>query len=349
MDQLERELVLRRKIGGSWADKGDDDKSALRALRLATARASRKVMNLRLDVIGGSHAERSDDTLAEAIEEDGLLLQLQRDGAVSGAAILSPSLVNALVQQQTYGALFPSEDGERTYTDTDAALCAPICEEILNRATALTDREPDRHALNGHAFSARVKELPSLLVALEGDRFRVFDLTVEIEAGMAQGRLTFVAPVWEPPMVTTDQAPSGQGLTLGDAAMHALVRLNAIMCRIPLMSKDLMALSEGDFLPLPAYRLDRTELLTMSGKPIAAGRLGRVDGLRAVRVNETTAPGADFASAPDVVSRGLSTPQTAVDIGDDGDFDLDQMDQQEAIKEISQLAGLERDALDNAS
>jgi hypothetical protein len=38
-----------------------------------------------------------------------------------------------------------------------------------------------------------------------------------------------------------------------------------------------------------------------------------------------------------------------VDIGDDGDFDLDQMDQAEAIKEISQLAGLERDALDNAS
>lgn len=349
MDELEQASVLRRKIGGPRADKGDDDKPALRALRLATARASRKVMNLRLDVIGGSHAVHPAETLGDGIEDVGLLLQLQRDGAVSGAAILSPSLVNAVVQQQTYGALFSSEDGDRTYTDTDAALCAPICEEILSKAAELADREPDRHALGGHVYGTRVRELQSLLVALEGDRFRVFDLTVEIEAGMAQGRLTIVAPVWEPPAMPVDQPVSGRGLTLGDAAMHAPVRLNAVMCRIPLMSRDLMALSKGDCLPLPAYRLDRTELLTMSGKPVAAGRLGRVDGLRAVRVNETTAPDSEFASAPDVASPGLSTPHAAEDVGEEEDFELDQMDQDEAIKQISQLAGLEQDALDTAS
>ncbi len=351
MAMTENNSVLRRKLGGSPAEEPAEDRSSIRALRLATARVSRDMLDLRLDVIGGAQGTNQAADLPGLFANDHLLMVFEGEAGVSAAVALGPELVGALIQQQTFGTLVSLDGQARAFTDTDAALCAPFAEAVLARASELAESAEDRACLQGHRFSTRGQDPASVVISLEGDRFRVFDLTLDIAVGTGQSRLIAVLPEGAPRAREPAQGmvSDGTGETLGHVASNASVRLNAVMCRVPLPLSELSALNPGDLLPLPAYRLDRTELLTMSGQSVGTGRLGRVEGLRAVRVNETTAPETDFTgpsaprSAPPAALALSEQPGTAQP-PEEEDFALDQLDQDEAIKRISELAGLEQEA-----
>lgn len=133
----------------------------------------------------------------------------------------------------------------------------------------------------------------------------------------------------------------------------------------------------GDVLPLVRERLEETELVAINGQSVAAGRLGQINGLRALRLNETGVPmdredrhgEAGFASrviAPgpsvddpltvdgSIVASGTGSAGLPVLIGEgttgplDDEQDeeegtgnlLDRMTPEEAAAEITQLAGL---------
>ncbi len=352
MENSDDVSILRKKMHDRAAAPGDVTRPILRALRLAMARVSRDRLGLRIDTIGGTHDVQPPEALVPVLRDDHLLLFLEGEAGISGAVALGPDLVRALVQQQTIGMLLPSEGAAREFTDTDAALCAPVVEEVLKRAAALSGLAEDRDALSGHGFGARAQDGQSMALALDGEQFRAVELTLDIGAGTAQSRLAVILPDATPAEVAAEETATGRR-TLGDAALGASVRLNAIMCRMPVALGELARMQPGDVLPLPAYRLDRTELLTVSGQSIGVGRLGRVDGLRAVRVNETSIPDPDFiepqAPEPDTVELTL-TPEPAEEPPrkpepEAEDVALDLMDQEAALKHISELAGLGQDDL----
>lgn len=348
--------TLRQKLDRGQAPRAGGERSLLRALRIALARVSRDQLGLSLDVIGATRTAAPQDDLAGFLPDDSLLILLDGPDGQSGALALDTRLVTAMIQQQTMGSVSPGLAGDRVFADTDAALCAPTVSAMLTAAADLAEAPEDRLCLTGYAFGARAEDGKSLALALQGDGFHVFDLKLDVQSGAAQAGMVVILPVRNLPKDDGTGTAQSSGTTLQDVALTASVRLNAVLCRLNVSLDDLAALKQGDLLMLPGCRLDRTELLSMSGQRVGSGRLGRAEGVRALRVNETSLPNPSFA---------LSEPGSAVENQHRSDVarpvidavpannvpkrpgeekeTLDQMNPDEAMARITELAGLKPD------
>lgn len=372
--------VLERKLAAAGAAERGTGRSALRALRLALARTAKALYDLPLAVIGAKQSRSDHDNIARFLADDRLLVLLDGAQGLAGAASLDGPCVAALIQQQTMGRVTGTAMAERAFTGTDAALAEPLIETLLSRAADLSDDPQDRRCLSGFRFGARVKNVRSLALALEADRFRVFELSVDIAEGAMQGAICLLLPdLPEDPDESGKKggkkAPQGPSMEQAFGVMRA--DLTATICRLRLPLDQLTSMQPGDVLPLMRERLEETELVTIDGTSVAAGRLGQVNGLRALRLNETTvlpdepdSPSANgFANRviaapaeekdvvtlegsltsspapPPVAQAGLpavidTNPPPEPEQESDPDTLLAQMTPQEAAAEITMLAGL---------
>jgi flagellar motor switch protein FliM len=373
--------VLERKLAAASQANRATGRSALRALRLALARTARDLFDLPLAVIGAKQARCDHAGLARFLGEDQLLVLLDGSDGLAGAVSLDGACVAALIQQQTMSRVTGTAMAERAFTGTDAALAEHLIETLLSRAAELADLPEDRRCLSGFRFGARVEDIRSLELTLDADRFRVFSLTVDIAEGAMQGAICLLLPDL-PADPVKPGTKGGQAVAPGprmDQAFGVMrADLTATICRLRLPLSELAAMQPGDVLPLMRERLEETELIAINGRPVAAGRLGQINGLRALRLNETVSahdpldsptengfasrvvvdePDGDGPLTLDgsVVHPEEALPQQAglpavIDAGGSGnaatqqDSDsanlLDHMTPEEAAAEISQLAGL---------
>ncbi len=365
----EAKSTLQRKVAGARERGGaHGDRSALRALRQALGRSSRDIVELPLSVIGATQSRASQDELLRHLDDDRLLILLDGPDGLSGVATLDLALISALIQQQTTGRVSPKAPEARAFTDTDAALAAPLLEDLLSRAAELTAVPSDRACLTGYRFGALAEDAQSLALTLEAERFRVFEMTIDIAAGQRQGVIGLVLPEREsavaPPARGKDKGNDGPHL--GEAVMAAHAELRVILCRMHLPLAELSALRPGDVVPLVTHRLDKTELQSISGQYLTVGRLGQADGFRAIRLNESQLADEDNSAAPvgramPAVSdmrarqlalrtapgdgspgRGAASPEADIDMLDPDDL-IDAMTPDQAAAEISELAGLSVD------
>jgi len=282
--------VLKRKLAAANDDDRGAGRSALRALRLALARVAKELFDLPLGVIGATQARCDHDGVAGFMSDDRLLVLLEGSGGKAGVVSLDGACVAALIQQQTMNRVTGSPMTERAFTGTDAAMAEPLIEALLARAAILSDLADDQRCLSGFRFGAQVSDVRSLLLALEADRFRVFSLTVDIAEGAMQGAICLLLPDLPPDPAKMGAKgkpaqPPGPRMDQAFGVMRA--ELTATICRLRLSLSELAAMQPGDVLPLMRERLEETELVAIDGRPIAAGRLGQINGLRALRLNET--------------------------------------------------------------
>ncbi|MBT3139526.1 flagellar motor switch protein FliM [Phaeobacter gallaeciensis] len=280
--------ILARKVALAQDDGQDSKRSILRALRLSLARAADDTFDLAMSVIGATQARRSAETLAAGVAEDRLYLLLLGPEDRMGAACVDRACLTAIIQQQTMGQVFEGAPSERAFTGTDAAMVAPLIDTILPRAADQCETLTDRRCLTGYEFCSRVEDSRALLLAMEADDYRTFDLTIEIAGGKAQGQITLILP--DIPdlvedMEESDGAEAGLRLDQSFGVMRA--DLQAVISRVRLPLSAFADMKPGDVLPLIGNKLDRTEILTIDGKQIALARLGQCRGVRAVRLNET--------------------------------------------------------------
>jgi flagellar motor switch protein FliM len=291
--------ALQRKLARAREGAQTGDRSALRALRQAAGRAARDTMDLTLTVIGATQSRAGQDDLGRNLEDGRLLILMEGPDGLTGGAMLDLPLVSALIQQQTRGAISPGAAAARPFTDTDAALSAQLVETLLRRAADLTQLPADRACLTGYGYGARIEDTHSFALALEADHFRIFDLIVDIASGLHQGSLGLILPEREgadagaATGALRDAGKPPEGPRLGDRMMTTPAELTAILCRLHLPLDELTAMKPGDRLPLAPLWIEKTELQTISGHFVAAGRLGQSDGYRAIRMNET-----EFTSEP---------------------------------------------------
>ncbi len=349
--------ALARKLSVGQGDLVDRPRSILRALRLGFARAAGERFNLPLAVIGAKQADRAQAGLATTLVEDWLLLKFTgSDGVV--AACLDLNCVSAIVQTQTIGDVTPDAPAERGFTDTDAAMAAPLVEDALRRAVVLVDPE-DQQGLMGFEYASRAVDLRGLTLSLVADSYRVFDLTVELGGGLRQGQITIVLPDPPAPDEAEIELDVDTGPRLEQSSGVVRAELNAVVCRMRLPLAHLSGLEVGSLLPLTGARLDRTEVLTIERTRASVGRLGQSGGMRAVRLNENVPlpaldalEPAEFIESRPASVRGdmadtdvdiLSDPldmvasSTGVDPLHD---DLSLVEPDRMVAEISQLAGL---------
>ncbi|WP_170384736.1 FliM/FliN family flagellar motor C-terminal domain-containing protein [Ruegeria atlantica] len=350
--------ALARKLSVGQEERDDRSRSALRALRLAFARAAGDKLQLPLTVIGAKQSVRATEALIDRIGDDWLILQFVNGNGVVAAACMDMGAASAIVQVQTIGEVLSDTPASRPYTHTDGAMIAPLVEDALMRAVELVDTPADQSSLSGYEYSFRLDDLRAMSLALVEDMYRVFELTVELGGGLRQGRISVFLP--ELPNAeedaTTDES-TGPVLEKASGVLRA--ELDTVICRMTLPLASLSDLGVGDILPLTGSRLDRTEVLTIDRRRAAIGRLGQCGGMRAVRLNEyaplsaLTQPGAeDFREARTTkpLQRGLDMPlQTDIPqapdslesvASSDAALNLNFADSNQIAAEISELAGL---------
>ncbi|MCG7518831.1 FliM/FliN family flagellar motor C-terminal domain-containing protein [Ruegeria sp. Ofav3-42] len=350
--------ALARKLSAGQEEQGEKPRSVLRALRLAFARTAGDRIQLPLSVIGAKQSNRAPDDLTDAAGQDWLLLQLSNDDGMSAAVCMDMGAASAIVQVQTIGEVMSAPPAARDYTDTDAAMVAPLMEEALTRAVGLVEAATDRSSLSGYEFRARLVDLRSLTLAMVEDAYRVFELTVELGGGLRQGQISVLLPELPAEQGAGDTKPEELGPNLEQASGVVRAELNTVISRMSLPLATLSGLVVGDVLPLVGSRLDRAEVLTIDRTRAAVGRLGQCGGMRAVRLNEYAASSPEHSDTPDFLEARSNVARQEVldepaqaslshsvvpsdsaamsDIGKGLGFENpDQM-----VAEISQLAGL---------
>ncbi|WP_050603267.1 FliM/FliN family flagellar motor switch protein [Ruegeria sp. 6PALISEP08] len=305
--------ALARKLSVGKKDLGDRPRSGLRALRLGFARAAGDRLNLPLAVIGAKQSSRSAEDLGETIGQDWLLLVFE---GVEGrsAVCLDPHLVSAIVQTQTIGEVMPDDPAPRVFTDTDAAMAAPLIEAALTRSADLIDTVDEPVCLAGHEYSTRAANLRELSLAMTHEVYRSYDLTVDLANGVRQGHISVFLPETSAALEVAEQDLEHSGPRIEQSSGVVRADLNAALCRMTLPLSALSAMRIDDVLPLPGARLDRTVVLTIDRTRAGVGRLGQCGGLRAVRLNEHAAlPALSGAEAQEFIeSRGRLRPQDNV-------------------------------------
>jgi flagellar motor switch protein FliM len=347
----ERSSVLQRKLARARDGAANGARSIQQALRLAVARTASKQLDLPLAAIGVEQARSDLDGLAKLLPDDALLVLMDGPEALTGAVCLDLALTSALVQQQIIGRVSEKPAPERPFTDTDAAMVAPFLEAALDLAAELAQLKADRACLARYRYGARAEDPRNLMLALEADRFRVFDLSVDIGAGLHKGRLMLVLP--EPKMADVEPPlPGEKSSVMGETALELTAELQVVLTRLTVPLARLAGMKPGEQLVLPFFRLDRTELVNIEGNAVALCHLGQAGGVRAIRINETLdvarlphettetgfAPHPAPAGFPDDAAARL--PAVLHDEDDEDDAAFSRMSPEEAAAEISQLAGL---------
>lgn len=363
MVTTESNSALKRKTDANREGASMAGRSAAGALRLGIARAAANLFDLAISVIGIRQVRADQDVVGQYLPDQKLLILLDGPPGLTGALVLDRALMVALVQQQTMGRVTARTPDERPFTATDAAMVAPLVDATLERAAKLAELPADVLCLTGFRFGARVEDRRSALLALDADEYRVFDLTLELDGGPLQGEMCLILPDQKPQAGTTQEPSTAQDSpTLGHAIGVARADLIAVISRVRVPLAELSKMQPGDLLPLVQERLDRIELVSITGQKVAVARLGQTGGLRALRLNENRSPMQGdrdaFASGIATKTPVLDDPMTveghlvdpeiepvSVHVAPDTDSEDDYsgMSPEAAAVEISALAGLDAD------
>ncbi|OZB16545.1 MAG: hypothetical protein B7X55_07835 [Rhodobacterales bacterium 34-62-10] len=308
---------LRRKAKIARDEQEARAMSPLRALRLATEKTADASFSLVLSVQGIERALVDHAGLLKMVPDGVLLLLLDGpDGAV-GVMTLDAATLAALIEMQTVGQVLARPLRERPLTRTDAAMAAPLVDGILHRMSQHLLDHPDAYWTCGYRYGAMIDDRRSLGMALGAPDFHVFRLPLDIADGLRSGEVMLALPQRLAPSVTTNGTDAGEiSAQLQERVLDAPVRLDAILCRLSLPLSDFGRLAVGDVLPLPSDALREIAIEAAGRQLVATGRLGKVDGMRALRLtnpdHRLTPVGSPDLSAQAAPPRSAKGPSSAV-------------------------------------
>lgn len=298
---------MARKIARSGQGAAQSARPLLRALRRGLAQASAHVAGPAMAVIGATENSFPRDLLSAHLEEQRLMLVLGEPGGLTAAICIDCQATAAMIRYQTMGEVGSQPPDDRPFTDTDAALLAPLAEQVLAEAGALLGEAEEWQCLHRYRFESRQKKLSDLVLAMGQEQYRLCDLVVDIGHGACQGQITVVLPdqVEEQDAQPNEAASQPAGLECNFGLMRT--ELRAVLTRLHVPLSALSGLKPGDTLPLESCPLDEAELLTIDGRALARARLGQCRGMRALRLNET--PPEPYSEPTDVeIFNDLSQP-----------------------------------------
>ncbi|MFP4275251.1 MAG: FliM/FliN family flagellar motor C-terminal domain-containing protein [Paracoccaceae bacterium] len=305
--------VLRRKASAGRRQQEARLPSPARALRLGLARAAKDRLDLALSVAALTEQRLEQEAVLPALPAGALIVLLDGPGGAVGAAVLERDLLAGLIEQQTIGRVLSRPADPRPFTATDAAIAAPLLEGMLERMEETLGSQAGATGLGGFRFGAHIPEARVLGLALQAPHYRLFRLALDLAAGARGGELCLAFPWREAGPAARTSAP-GRNAPKGleQVALGVPAELVAVLHRMQLPLSRATALAPGDLLELPSEALETVMLEGPCGKPIARGRLGRIDGARAVRLSggKALAPETPAAPGPDEPAPSPAPPAT---------------------------------------
>lgn len=276
---------LRRKAKFARDDHEARAMSVARALRMGLEKAADVDLGMALVVQTVQRSAADLPTVLGQIPGDVLLLLLEGPQGARGSMTLDAGIITSLIEAQTMGQVLTRPAMTRSMTRTDAAMAAPLVDGILTRlATHLVDH-PDAYWASGYRYGAMMEDGRSLGLSLTSPDYHVFRLTLDIGPGARAGEMTLALPCLANPadrMSAPDLAEATQQFQ--GRVMDAPVRLDAVLCRIFLPLSQVSRFKAGDLLPLLTDASRDIAVETVGRRTVAMARLGKIDGLRAVRL-----------------------------------------------------------------
>ncbi|MCK0149245.1 FliM/FliN family flagellar motor switch protein [Marivita sp. S6314] len=307
---LERKAQAQRKALGVGAV------SVPRALARSLSIAADALWGLGLSCDLVHHDSSAADRALRYVTPDQLLLVLETETGARGLVAVDRSLLTGLIEIQTLGKVtqFPLDD--RRFTPTDAAMVAPLLNAALPRCASMLSTQPDMAHLHGFAFGALVDDLQAATLALEADAYQVLVYTINLEGETRTGRAVFCFPE---PVADAMDAKGGQQGKYRAVLQLVPTRMHAVLTRIHLPLSKARALRPGDVLEISPGAVTTASLVVDGGFVAAQGKLGQLNGFRALRIGSEdpraprAAPSDPVLSGPDAPSPVDQGSQTATD------------------------------------
>lgn len=284
--------------------------SPAKALRRALSRTADVLWELPLVTQGVSQELLDQEGCLDVLSPGDLLVLLDGPNGAIGLVSVDRSMMTGMIEIQTISMITAMPVEDRPLTPTDAAMMAPLIDGALTRFEDNLIGHPLLGELQGYRFGAMVEDARTAGLLLEAPSYRVFRVAIELAGGKRQGELQIILPEHAPcEREAPENVPSGPGKH-EDRLMLVPAQIEAVLCRLRLPLSRIGALKVGDVLPLPADVLAKAELMAGGGHRMARGRLGQMNGLRAIRLTwpEGARP-VHMAANKDTPSGELARPE----------------------------------------
>lgn len=285
--------VIRRKIHRSRPTQAEGAPGADRGWRLALARAARDAMGLDLEFRSLTIARRSLAEILDLVPDRALLALLDGPMGGLGVILLAPMVTATFIEKQTLGRLSAQPPAPRKASRIDAAMVAGVIDRALAGLDEVLAEEADLIWAGGFRYASYLEDARPLALMLEEAEYRVLAAEVALGGGGREGRVILVLPAVgrgvSPAVPMDETAVEAPQFTaaLSAQVMQADCRLDAVIGRLVLPLRQIMALTAGETLLLPSAALDAVSLETPEGRHVAPARLGQHRGMRAMKLGET--------------------------------------------------------------
>lgn len=266
--------VLRRKATAQ-STRG---MSPRRALRLALSQVSERMFGEPVIVSGISRWRADHDAFLNRIEDSPLITTIANPEGVTGAVVLDLQLTSALVEAQTLGTILSRPASVRATTRTDAAICLPLIDEMMQGFEAELQQHKGSEWPLGFRFSEWMAEKRAVALALTDLDYDVFRVAFELGTEGRNGLLLLALPVAESQI---DEPPdeASKPNVFRQQVLAAPVTLHVNLHSIHASLAEVAELTIGDTFELPISALFQATLTSSSGADrIAEGQLGQCRG-----------------------------------------------------------------------
>ncbi len=284
--------VIRRKIDRARPTQAEGAPGADRGWRLALARAARDAMGLDLEFRKLTISKQSLAEILEQVPDLALIALLDGPRGGLGVIMLTPSVTATFIEKQTLGRLSSQTPSPRKASRIDAAMVGGVIDRALAGLDETLAEEADLAWAGGFRYASYLEDARPLGLMLEEDVYRVLAADVVLGGAGREGRVMLVLPAagrGERPLTSAPQdlteAPQFSA-ALSARLMQADCRLDAVIGRLTLPLRQIMALQVGETLALPSATLDAVSVETIEGRRVAGARLGQHRGMRALKLNE---------------------------------------------------------------
>jgi flagellar motor switch protein FliM len=231
-----------------------------------------------------------------------------RNAACSALVNISNDLIYHIVDLRMGGDSETSPvPTARSITALDCTLCHDFIDTLLSAFTAAVAMNLQAPGLDWMQLRQFEQHVTMTRIAPENADVLVLNLSLDLGAAARSGDLDLIIPlsVLDSFKAASQRRPDREArpdladlwsARMARAAREAPIRLDAVLHRLHLDLRAIQAWREGDVISVPETARGRIELQLhgQGGMPLATGRLGAVEGQKAVKL--ATAPDGDLVA-----------------------------------------------------
>ncbi|MEM5477223.1 FliM/FliN family flagellar motor switch protein [Pacificibacter sp. AS14] len=276
--------AMRRKAGVGRPPPDVTAMSAAKALRLAAAKAAEAGTGMVMQVTNVVEELTSTSRLPDQIPDNSLLALLEGPENAYGLAVFSLAVTTSVVEQLTTGNVQKHAPEERKPTSTDSVMCFELIDQMLKHFEKIVQDAADPPQVDGYRTAAQLSETRSIPIAFDDIRYRMFSISVDMGRGLRTGEIKFIYPAFRPKPKPAPGTQSDWQRDFKTSVMKTKANLDTVLHRVSLPLSDVANLAVGMVIPIPHEALMRVEVVA-DGRRVSFGRLGQVNGHRAIRVD----------------------------------------------------------------